>query len=53
MRPEKTPIFVYWLAIMAVMGGLLFGYDTGVVAGAMVILKDEWTTIDNQWQVFG
>lgn len=35
---------------MAVMGGFLFGYDTGVVSGAIIIIKDEWSAVNDLWQ---
>lgn len=36
---RKAGIFVYILTFFAAVGGFLFGYDTGVVSGALIILK--------------
>ncbi|XP_068595292.1 proton myo-inositol cotransporter-like [Brachionichthys hirsutus] len=44
-----TPGFVYLLAFFSALGGFLFGYDTGVVSGAMLLLKKEMG-LSNLWQ---
>jgi hypothetical protein len=41
--PFKTKILVF----TAVMGGFLFGYDTGVMSGCLVALEDAEPT----WEV--
>ena len=35
--------FVYVAAVFAGLGGLLFGYDTGVISGAELFLKNDFT----------
>lgn len=45
----STPSFVYVLAVFSALGGFLFGYDTGVVSGAMLPLKKEMN-LNNLWQ---
>lgn len=44
-----TPCFVYVLAGFSALGGFLFGYDTGVVSGAMLLLKKEMN-LSSLWQ---
>ncbi len=36
---------VVWMAAITALGGLLFGYDTGVVSGALLFLKDDFPHI--------
>ena len=38
-KGHRTGKFVYILTFFAAVGGFLFGYDTGVVSGALIILK--------------
>ena len=35
--------FVYLAAIFAALGGLLFGYDTGVISGAELFFRNDFT----------
>lgn len=38
-KPPHRETFVYVLTFFAAVGGFLFGYDTGVVSGALILLK--------------
>ncbi|KAM3859053.1 proton myo-inositol cotransporter-like [Diretmus argenteus] len=46
---DVTPGFIYVLAAFSALGGFLFGYDTGVISGAMLLLKKE-LNLSALWQ---
>uniref|UniRef100_A0A671SCJ7 Proton myo-inositol cotransporter n=1 Tax=Sinocyclocheilus anshuiensis TaxID=1608454 RepID=A0A671SCJ7_9TELE len=48
-QQDVTPGFVYVLAVFSAIGGFLFGYDTGVVSGAMLLLKRDMN-VTALWQ---
>ncbi len=39
-------IWLYVVAIIASLGGLLSGYDTGVISGALLFINDSWNLSD-------
>ncbi|XP_038057015.1 solute carrier family 2, facilitated glucose transporter member 10-like [Patiria miniata] len=41
-QPAGTTKFVLLAATMAALGGILFGYDIGIVSGAMLQLKEDF-----------
>ncbi|XP_064606088.1 proton myo-inositol cotransporter-like [Liolophura sinensis] len=50
LQPRKeTPWFVYGLTFLSALGGFLFGYDTGVVSGAMILLRNTFV-LSSVWQ---
>lgn len=46
---QTTPLYVYFLTVFAAIGGFLFGYDTGVISGAMILIKREFD-LSSFWQ---
>ncbi len=43
MTQEKKNMFLYVVAGVAAIGGVLFGFDTGVISGALLFIKQQWT----------
>ncbi|XP_052781532.1 proton myo-inositol cotransporter-like [Mya arenaria] len=44
-----TPCFVYVLTFFSSLGGFMFGYDTSVISGAMLLLRNEFG-LSSIWQ---
>ncbi|CAE1255330.1 SLC2A13 [Acanthosepion pharaonis] len=45
----RTPQFIYILTFFSALGGFLFGYDTGVISGAMILLRNTFL-LSSVWQ---
>ncbi|KAF4407220.1 MULTISPECIES: sugar porter family MFS transporter [Streptomyces] len=39
--PARQPAQLYAVAAVSALGGLLFGYDTGIISGALLHLRDD------------
>lgn len=42
LQVSRTRRRATWIALTAALGGLLYGYDTGVIAGALPLITQEW-----------
>ena len=55
ITPKKRikHFLLYVIAGVASLGGLLSGFDTGVISGALLFINDTWplTTLDQGWVV--
>ena len=46
---KGSKFYVVFLTCFAAIGGLLFGYDTGIVSGSMLLIKDDFQ-LSTLWQ---
>lgn len=44
---HKNTLIVFFMAVIAATGGLLFGFDTGVVSGAIPFLQKDFAITDS------
>ncbi len=49
-KPSVRP-FVYVAVGVAALGGLLFGYDTGVISGAILFVKNQFSLSDTMEEI--
>ena len=49
--PAGSTGYVYLIAAVAALGGLLFGFDTAIINGALVFLKKDFGLSDSQTEL--
>ncbi|XP_067935767.1 proton myo-inositol cotransporter-like [Watersipora subatra] len=47
----KPPHFLYIFTSLAALGGFLFGYDTGIISGAIILIRQDFR-LNTAWQEF-
>ncbi|KAJ1917374.1 hypothetical protein H4219_003241 [Mycoemilia scoparia] len=47
-KNNQISLYVLYIVGVAAISGLLFGYDTGVISGALVVIKAEWNLNSTQ-----
>lgn len=49
----RQPLLVYAVAAVSALGGLLFGYDTGIISSALLYLRDDFalSSREQEWVV--
>ena len=50
-QKKQNNIMVIVIAAIASTGGLLFGFDTGVISGALPFLRQSWNLTSNQQEI--
>ena len=46
MKQKNTSAYVIFMAVVAAIGGILFGYDTAVISGTTAIVKNQFALTD-------
>ncbi|MDR3491695.1 MAG: sugar porter family MFS transporter [Gammaproteobacteria bacterium] len=42
LSPKKSQLYVYGVSIIAAVAGLLFGFDTGIISGALLFIQKDF-----------
>ena len=46
---KEHTVYIYLVAGLSAIGGFLFGYDTGIISGAMIFVRDQFG-LNELWQ---
>src|SRR6266571_4420630 len=50
-KEAQPALYLYLPALVAAIGGLLFGFDTAVINGAIVFIKRQFVLSDSQTEI--